>query len=126
MGSRYRLCADARLLALAQAGTQQPKGWENAKKKASALHASFKDTLENPGNLLLSSFLAQLCVTRLLQPHRNARSSHSRCQKMALQNAQLCAWLCQPNKAEDVSLWLLLYQLITLGKLWCELYVLRA
>lgn len=37
---------------------------------------------------------------------------------MALQNAQLCAWLCQPNKAEDVSLWLLLYQLITLGKLW--------
>lgn len=39
---------------------------------------------------------------------------------MALQNAQLCACLCQPNKAEDVSLWLLLYQLITLGKLWYE------
>lgn len=36
---------------------------------------------------------------------------------MALKNAQLCSWLCQPYKADDVSLWLLLYQLITLGKL---------
>lgn len=31
----------------------------------------------------------QLCVTRLLQPHRHATSLHTRCQKMALKNVQL-------------------------------------
>lgn len=35
MGSRHQLRADARLLALARAGTRQPKGWEDAKKKKS-------------------------------------------------------------------------------------------
>lgn len=59
----------------------------------------------------------QLCPTSSLQPRSYTTSSHTRCQKMALKNAQLCSWVCQPNKADDVSLWLLLYQLITLGKL---------
>lgn len=88
-------------------------------KKASAPHASFKAALENAGNALCSSCLGSSSALP-------ARSSHTDAQLVHIQGARrwhsrmhsYIVWACQPNKADDVSLWLLLYQLITLGKLW--------
>lgn len=61
-------------------------------------------------------------------------SSHTDVQLVRIQGARrwhsrMCsyiAWVCQPNKADDVSLWLLFYQLITLGKLWSGFCMLLA
>lgn len=68
------------------------------------------------GNLLCSSCRAaapryRIAPATQLVDIQGARRWHSRMRSYI-------AWVCQPNKADDVSLWLLLYQLITLGKLW--------
>lgn len=102
------------------------KGMVGCNKKASAPHASFKGALENAGNCLCSLCLAAaLCyhIAPAMETCRvhiqGARRWHSR---MRSSNA----WVCQPNKADDVSLWLLLDQLITLRKLWSEFCTLLA